>query len=88
MKVMYQNLYQKQGLPKSMVDCQVVFHVLTVFFFFFFSLQLIIFCDAHQFKVAVNGVHTLEYKHRFKQLEKINLLEVTGDVQLLDVRSW
>ena len=50
--------------------------------------ELIIFCDAHQFKVAVNGVHTLEYKHRFKQLEKINLLEVTGDVQLLDVRSW
>uniref|UniRef100_A0A8C9LCG9 Galectin n=1 Tax=Pavo cristatus TaxID=9049 RepID=A0A8C9LCG9_PAVCR len=50
--------------------------------------ELIIFCDAHQFKVAVNGVHTLEYKHRFKQLEKINVLEVTGDVQLLDVRSW
>ncbi|XP_065585963.1 galectin-8 isoform X2 [Cyrtonyx montezumae] len=50
--------------------------------------EVIIFCDAHQFKVAVNGVHTLEYKHRFKQLEKINLLEVIGDVQLLDVRSW
>ena len=88
MKVMYQNLYQKQGLPKSMVDCQVVFHVLTELFLVFFPLQLIIFCDAHQFKVAVNGVHTLEYKHRFKQLEQINLLEVTGDVQLLDVRRW
>ncbi|GAB0187082.1 galectin-8 isoform X1 [Grus americana] len=50
--------------------------------------ELIIFCDTHQFKVAVNGVHTLEYKHRFKQLEKINELEITGDVQLLDVRSW
>ncbi|NXP45515.1 LEG8 protein, partial [Heliornis fulica] len=50
--------------------------------------ELIIFCDAHQFKVAVNGVHTLEYKHRFKQLEKINVVEVTGDVQLLDVRSY
>ncbi|KFR09677.1 Galectin-8, partial [Opisthocomus hoazin] len=50
--------------------------------------ELIIFCDAHQFKVAVNGVHTLEYKHRFKQLEKINIVEITGDVQLLDVRSW
>uniref|UniRef100_A0A8B9SD24 Galectin n=1 Tax=Apteryx owenii TaxID=8824 RepID=A0A8B9SD24_APTOW len=48
--------------------------------------ELIIFCDAHQFKVAINGVHTLEYKHRFKQLEKINLLEVTGDVQLLDYK--
>uniref|UniRef100_A0A8C3GEZ1 Galectin n=1 Tax=Cairina moschata TaxID=8855 RepID=A0A8C3GEZ1_CAIMO len=50
--------------------------------------ELIIFCDAHQFKIAVNGVHILEYKHRFKQLEKIDLLEVTGDVQLLDARSW
>ncbi|NXH10352.1 LEG8 protein, partial [Bucco capensis] len=50
--------------------------------------ELIIFCDAHQFKVAVNGVHTLEYKHRFKKLEKINVVEITGDVQLLDVRSW
>ncbi|NXM69180.1 LEG8 protein, partial [Serilophus lunatus] len=50
--------------------------------------ELIIFCDANQFKVAVNGVHTLEYKHRFKQLGKINIVEVTGDVHLLDVRSW
>ncbi|XP_015477441.1 galectin-8 isoform X2 [Parus major] len=50
--------------------------------------ELIIFCDAYQFKVAVNGVHTLQYKHRFKQLEKINIVEVTGDVHLLDVKSW
>ncbi|NXX19782.1 LEG8 protein, partial [Podargus strigoides] len=50
--------------------------------------EVIILCDAHQFKVAVNGVHTLEYKHRFKQLEKINIVEILGDVQLLDVRSW
>ncbi|KFV61143.1 Galectin-8 [Dryobates pubescens] len=50
--------------------------------------ELIIFCDTHQFKVAVNGVHTLEYKYRFKQLEKINVVEIMGDIQLLDVRSW
>ncbi|NXC18167.1 LEG8 protein, partial [Corythaeola cristata] len=49
--------------------------------------ELIILCEAHQFKVAVNGVHTLEYKHRFKQLEKINVVEITGGVKLLDVRS-
>ncbi|KFO90537.1 Galectin-8, partial [Buceros rhinoceros silvestris] len=48
-------------------------------------LELIIFCEAHQFKVAVNGVHTLEYKHRFKQLEKINTVEISGDIKLLDV---
>nr|XP_056708768.1 galectin-8 [Euleptes europaea] len=50
--------------------------------------ELIIFCDALHYKVAVNGVHTLEYKHRFKQLGKINVLEIYGDIRLLDVRSW
>ncbi|XP_067392073.1 galectin-8 isoform X4 [Emydura macquarii macquarii] len=50
--------------------------------------ELLIFCDVYQYKVAVNGVHILEYKHRFKQLGKINMLEITGDIQLLDVRSW
>ncbi|XP_077201561.1 galectin-8 isoform X2 [Paroedura picta] len=50
--------------------------------------ELIIFCTALQYKVAVNGVHTLEYKHRFKQLDKINILEISGDIRLLDVRSW
>ncbi|XP_067392070.1 galectin-8 isoform X2 [Emydura macquarii macquarii] len=47
--------------------------------------ELLIFCDVYQYKVAVNGVHILEYKHRFKQLGKINMLEITGDIQLLDV---
>ncbi|XP_025039915.2 galectin-8 isoform X2 [Pelodiscus sinensis] len=47
--------------------------------------ELLLFCDVHHYKVAINGVHILEYKHRFKQLEKINVLEVTGDIQLLDV---
>ncbi|XP_044275875.1 galectin-8 isoform X3 [Varanus komodoensis] len=50
--------------------------------------ELIILCEAHQYNVAINGVHTLEYKHRFKQLGKINILEISGDIQLLDVRSW
>uniref|UniRef100_A0A8C8SF38 Galectin n=1 Tax=Pelusios castaneus TaxID=367368 RepID=A0A8C8SF38_9SAUR len=50
--------------------------------------ELLIFCDVHHYKVAINGVHILEYKHRFKHLGKINTLEVTGDIELLDVRSW
>uniref|UniRef100_A0A8D0HKM6 Galectin n=1 Tax=Sphenodon punctatus TaxID=8508 RepID=A0A8D0HKM6_SPHPU len=50
--------------------------------------ELIIFCDVHQYKIAINGVHALEYKHRFKQLGQINMLEIIGDIQLLDVRSW
>ncbi|KAJ6664655.1 hypothetical protein lerEdw1_006228 [Lerista edwardsae] len=50
--------------------------------------ELIIFCETHHYSVAINGVHTLEYKHRYKQLNKINTLEIIGDIQLLDVRSW
>ncbi|NWW86863.1 LEG8 protein, partial [Rhynochetos jubatus] len=50
--------------------------------------EMIIFCEAHNFKVAVNGVHTLEYKYRFKQLGKVDTVEVIGDVKLLDVKRW
>ncbi|XP_005989776.1 galectin-8 isoform X2 [Latimeria chalumnae] len=47
--------------------------------------EIIIHCDASQYKVAVNGVHMLDYKHRFKDLGKINLVEIDGDIQILDV---
>ncbi|OWK07511.1 LGALS8 [Cervus elaphus hippelaphus] len=50
--------------------------------------RMIIYCDVREFKVAVNGVHSLEYKHRFKELSKIDTLEIDGDIHLLEVRSW
>ncbi|ELK32118.1 PREDICTED: galectin-8 isoform X2 [Myotis davidii] len=50
--------------------------------------EMIIYCDVKEFKVAVNGVHSLEYKHRFKELPSIDTLEIDGDIQLLEVRSW
>ncbi|KAM9702997.1 galectin-8 isoform 1-T5 [Dama dama] len=50
--------------------------------------EMIIYCDVREFKVAVNGVHSLEYKHRFKELSKIDTLEIDGDIHLLEVRSW
>ncbi|XP_053238568.1 galectin-8 isoform X3 [Podarcis raffonei] len=50
--------------------------------------ELIILCKAHQYNIAINGVHAIEYKHRFKQLGKISILEIRGDLRLLDVRSW
>ncbi|XP_069464030.1 galectin-8 isoform X2 [Ambystoma mexicanum] len=50
--------------------------------------EIIIFCEAHQYKVAVNGKHVLEYKHRFRHLDQINSLQINGDIRLLDVRSW
>ncbi|XP_044144965.1 galectin-8 [Bufo gargarizans] len=50
--------------------------------------ELLIYCEAHQYRVAVNGHHLLEYKHRFKDLAKINEITVHGDIQLYDVRAW
>lgn len=50
--------------------------------------EMIIYCDVREFKVAINGVHSLEYKHRFKDLSNIDMLEIDGDIHLLEVRSW
>ncbi|XP_037366276.1 galectin-8 isoform X2 [Talpa occidentalis] len=50
--------------------------------------EMIIYCDVREFKVAINGVHSLEYKHRFKELSDIDTLEINGDIHLLEVRSW
>nr|XP_033793534.1 LOW QUALITY PROTEIN: galectin-8 [Geotrypetes seraphini] len=50
--------------------------------------EMIIYCGSHEYKVAVNGVHILDYKHRFKNLSEIKVLEINGNIQLLDVRSW
>ncbi|XP_067844824.1 galectin-8 isoform X3 [Heptranchias perlo] len=50
--------------------------------------EVIIYCGADCFKIAVNGEHLLEYKHRFTNLSKIDMLEVEGDIRLLDVQTW
>ncbi|XP_056423406.1 galectin-8 isoform X2 [Hyla sarda] len=50
--------------------------------------EILIYCEAHQYKVAVNGQHLLEYKHRFKDLAKISEISVNGDIELCDVRAW
>lgn len=50
------------------------------------GLQMIIICESQQFRVAINGQHQLDYKHRVQDLSRIKQLEVLGDVSLLDVR--
>ncbi|KAI3364675.1 hypothetical protein L3Q82_011450 [Scortum barcoo] len=50
--------------------------------------EMIILCDSQQFKVAVNGLHQLDYKHRVQDLTRINQLEVLGDIKLLDVKTF
>lgn len=48
--------------------------------------EMIIRCDSQHFRVAMNGQHQLDYKHRMKELSVINQVEVKGDVTLLAVR--
>ncbi|KAM5163796.1 galectin-8 [Mantella aurantiaca] len=50
--------------------------------------ELLIYCEAHQFKVALNGQHLLEYRHRYKDLSAINEISVQGDVEVYDFRVW
>lgn len=50
--------------------------------------EIIILCQAHQFKIAVNGAHLLDYRHRVQDLSSINQLEVLGDLELQDIKLW
>ncbi|XP_039197362.1 galectin-9 isoform X1 [Crotalus tigris] len=44
-------------------------------------------CEAHCFKVAVNGQHQFEYNHRTHNLLQINLLEVDGDIMVTNIQA-
>uniref|UniRef100_A0AAY4C197 Galectin n=1 Tax=Denticeps clupeoides TaxID=299321 RepID=A0AAY4C197_9TELE len=48
--------------------------------------QMIILSEGQQFKVAVNGVHQLSYKHRVQDLASVDELQIVGDVLLQDVK--
>lgn len=50
--------------------------------------ELLIYCEAHQYKVALNGHHMLDYRHRFKDLSMINEVSVHGDLQVYEIRAW
>ncbi|KAM7395864.1 hypothetical protein PAMA_007241 [Pampus argenteus] len=48
--------------------------------------EIIVLCDPQKFRIAVNGLHQLDYKHRVQNLSCITQLEVLGDVTLQDVK--
>ncbi|KTF75115.1 hypothetical protein cypCar_00020970 [Cyprinus carpio] len=50
--------------------------------------EMIILCEAQDFKVAVNGLHQLSYKHRVQDLSCVDVIEIVGDVELKDVKIW
>ncbi|KAJ8045713.1 Galectin-8 [Holothuria leucospilota] len=48
--------------------------------------EIIILVEAGQFKVAVNGQHFTEFKHRVVNLKRITHLRVEGQVQIYSIR--
>ncbi|XP_021094054.1 galectin-5-like [Heterocephalus glaber] len=50
-----------------------------------YSFTVGIICEAHCYKVTLDGQHLLEYVHRLKNLPAINHLEVKGDIKLTKV---
>ncbi|XP_020774973.2 galectin-8-like [Boleophthalmus pectinirostris] len=50
--------------------------------------EILILCQPHQFKVAVNGLHLFEFRHRVQDLKSIDQIEIMGDVELIDVKVW
>ncbi|XP_068609661.1 galectin-8-like [Brachionichthys hirsutus] len=47
--------------------------------------EIIILCEAEKFRVAVNGVHRLDYRYRVRDLSRITQLGVSGAVTLLSI---
>lgn len=60
----------------------------TVLYLYFFFCQILILCQPHQFKLAVNGSHLFEFRHRVQDLSSIDQLEIMGDLELTDVKLW
>uniref|UniRef100_A0AAQ4P3S5 Galectin n=1 Tax=Gasterosteus aculeatus aculeatus TaxID=481459 RepID=A0AAQ4P3S5_GASAC len=50
--------------------------------------EVLILCQPHQFKLAVNGSHLFEFRHRAQDLSAIDQLEIMGDLELNDVKLW
>uniref|UniRef100_M4A627 Galectin n=1 Tax=Xiphophorus maculatus TaxID=8083 RepID=M4A627_XIPMA len=48
--------------------------------------EMIVRSNERHFRVAVNGCHQFDYKHRVQDLSAVGQLEVVGDVTLMDVR--
>lgn len=55
---------------------------------FLVGFQILILCQPHQFKVAVNGSHLFDFRHRVQDLRSIDQLEIMGDLELSDVKLW
>lgn len=48
----------------------------------FSPLQLSIRCGMDRFKVFANGQHLFDFSHRFQAFQRVDMLEIKGDVTL------
>ncbi|XP_077994876.1 galectin-8-like [Glandiceps talaboti] len=49
------------------------------------NFELMILSQKEQYKVAVNGKHFIEYKHRIRPLKNINTLQINGEVSIQSI---
>lgn len=47
-----------------------------------FPLQLSIRCGTDRFKVFANGQHLFDFSHRFQAFQRVDMLEIKGDITL------
>ncbi|XP_033647779.1 galectin-8-like [Asterias rubens] len=50
------------------------------------NFEMIILCEAHQFKIAVNGVHFISSPHYIKKLPRISHIMINGELRVYNIR--
>lgn len=50
------------------------------------NFDMMILCEQHCFKVAVDGKHFIEFKHRLQPLDRFRFLGIVGDVKVTQIR--
>ncbi|XP_064420796.1 galectin-3-like [Latimeria chalumnae] len=50
--------------------------------------EIYVLCEQHQFKMAVNGNHMIEYRHRIKDLNEITKVRLHGDIKLFYLQPF
>lgn len=78
--------FQACNIPPQVDHCYFSFACVLCNDLFF--CQILILCQPHQFKLAVNGSHLFEFRHRVQDLSSIDQLEIMGDLELTDVKLW
>lgn len=50
------------------------------------NFDMMILCDSHAFKVAIDGKHFIEFQHRLQPLGRFQYLGILGDIKVTQIR--